>query len=229
MLKVFGFVFASLIFLPISAVAAVINIEYSGYVTWLEGSGVGYQLGDSVSGSVQIDTSKSWGDLSPDADKARYDAIGDPTLVDSISANPVDGYPIDFIEIYNDSHLSYSGIFEDYIAVVDGGLSSDSTGASFFKSLQLYFIFQGVDWLTSDSIDHLNIKSTDPVFIGPSFGVVVFSKSIQNASGEFEYFTDVAGFAFDSINIKPANVNESGSLMLLLIGAFGLMLRRKLY
>lgn len=217
MLRNFMLVFASFVCLPLTSVAAVIDIEYSGHVIWLGGSGFGHQLGDNISGAVQIDTAKSWGDVLPEADKARYSSI-DPALVTSSLADLGSGYPVDSIEIYNGSHVDYYGALEDYVAILDGNVSSDSTGASLFKSLQLYFIFQGTDWLTSDSIDNLNINSSDPVFMGPSFGVLLFSESTQ---------TNEVGFKLDSVNIRPATVSESGSLMLLVMGMLGLLIRRK--
>jgi hypothetical protein len=89
----------------------------------------------------------------------------------------------------------------------------------------LYFSFQGTDWLTSDSIAGLNIDSSESVFLGPSFGVKVFSRSVQNQFGEFEYFTDTASFMFDSLKISTVSVPEPGSFVLMLLGVLGLCAR----
>lgn len=226
MLKRFKFMLAFILLIPVSANAAVINIEYTGHVDWLTGTGLGYNLGDSISGTAQIDLSKV-GSVSFDGVKTRYDSLGGHDLVVTGYTNPADGYGIDFINVFNNTH-EVNGVFEDRIEIMDATNSFDSaTGTSFFNSLQLYFSFQGTDWLTSDSIAGLNIDTNEPVFLGPSFGVKVFSRSVQNQFGEFEYFSDTASFMFDSLKISTVSVPESGSFVLMLLGALGLCARHR--
>ena len=227
MLKRFKLILALILLVPISAHAAVINIEYTGHVDWLTGTGLGHSFGDSVSGSVQIDLNKV-GFASFDRVKTRYDSLGNHDLVVSGYTNPAEGYSVDFINVFNNTH-PVNGLFEDRVEIMDGTNSfDDATGTGFFNSLQLYFSFQGTDWLTSDSIAGLNIDSSEPVFLGPSFGVKVFSRSILNdTTGEYEYFTDTASFMFDFVKITSTSVPESSSVILMLLGVLGLCIRAR--
>lgn len=224
MLKRFKLILAFILLMPMFANAAAINIEYTGHVDWLTGSGLGHSLGDSISGTVQIDLSKT-GSVWFDGVKTRYDSLGNHDLVVTGYTNPADGYGLDFVNVFNNTH-QVNGLFEDRVEIMDATNGFDSaSGTGFFNSLQLYFSFQGTDWLTSDSIAGLNIDSSEPVFLGPSFGVKVFSRSVQNQFGEFEYFTDTASFMFDSLKISTISVPESGSFFLMLLGVLGLCAR----
>jgi hypothetical protein len=71
MLKRFKLMLAFIFLMPMFANAAVINIEYTGHVDWLTGSGLGHSLGDSISGIAQIDLSKA-GSVCFDGVKTRY-------------------------------------------------------------------------------------------------------------------------------------------------------------
>ena len=231
MIKFPGLLAIAFLSLPLSVNAAIIDIEYSGYVSGTEGNGLGFNPGDTVNGTLRIDTSYSSGDVWSETDKARYEA--GPDQYDLVSGYHTSntGSSVDFVEIYNDSRDNFMGGFEDFLSISDSNsaffFTSDNTYTSDFFSIQLQFAFQGIDWITSESLDNVNILVNDLVTMGPSWGVMTNSYGSGDFSGNYSAYSDTAFLNFTSVNIKSINVPAPGSLMLLLIGVAGLLLCRR--
>jgi hypothetical protein len=58
MIKFPGLLAIAFLSLPLSVNAAIIDIEYSGYVSGTEGNGLGFNSGDTVNGTLRIDTKR---------------------------------------------------------------------------------------------------------------------------------------------------------------------------
>ena len=64
MIKCIGLLAVALLGAPLVAQAAIIEIDYSGRINYTQGTGLGYNQGDSVSGKLRVDLSKSIGNVS---------------------------------------------------------------------------------------------------------------------------------------------------------------------
>ncbi len=231
MIKYLGLLAISLLIFPLVSQAAVIDISYSGYVSGIEGNGLGYKTGDSISGALRIDTSFAAGDIWSETNKARYEAgYNQHNLVTGYHSSNT-GSSVDFVEIYNDSRSNYMGGFEDFLSVSDSNsefiFTSANTYISNFFSLQLQFAFQGIDWITNTSLNNIDLTVNNLVTMGPSWGVMTNNYSTGDFNGNFSGYSDSAFLNFTSVSIKSINVNETNSLILMLAIAAGLLARRK--
>src|SRR5262245_9467102 len=70
-------------FAPLAANAAVIRIDYSGTVTFIQGDGLGYSVNDTIAGSILIDT-----DLASPPDTSASSSASDVGIYRGPSADP---------------------------------------------------------------------------------------------------------------------------------------------
>ncbi|PUA29981.1 MAG: hypothetical protein B0W54_05460 [Cellvibrio sp. 79] len=225
MIKRIGLLAVALLGAPLVAQAAIIEIDYSGRINYTQGSGLGYNLGDTVSGKLRVDLSKSIGNVSATPEKFSYHTpLAHDMVTGYLPANA--GQPMDFVDVYNNSYSTYDGRLVDYLSVFDGTRETLANGEdSLTSQLQLSFNFNGIDWIKSYNITNVNIATQDAFTLGSSFGAIANYLRQKNEYGQFEYTNDVAYFSFDSVNISQ--VSEPGSIVLLLLGALGLAARRK--
>lgn len=225
MIKRIGLLAVALLGAPIAAQAAIIEIDYSGRINYTQGTGLGYNPGDSVSGKLRVDLSKSVGNVSVTPGKfSHHTPLTHDMVTGYLPANA--GQPMDFVDIYNNSYSTYDGRLVDYLSVFDGTRETLANGEdSLTSQLQLSFNFNGIDWIKSYNLASLNITTQDAFTLSPSFGAIANYLRQKNEYGQFEYINDVAYFSFDSVKISQ--VSEPGSIALLLLGALGLVSRRK--
>lgn len=211
---------------PMATQAAIIEIDYSGRINYTQGSGLGYNLGDTVSGKLRVDLSKSIGNVSVTPERfSHHTPLTHDMVTGYLPANT--GQPMDFVDIYNNSYSTYDGRLVDYLGIFDGTREILANGEdSLTSQLQLSFNFNGIDWIKSYSLANLNIAIQDAFTLSPSFGAIANYLRQKNDYGQFEYINDVAYFRFDSVKISQ--VSEPGSIALLLLGALGLAVRRKI-
>ena len=223
----------SALLLPVFAQAAVINIDYTGHVSFVEGTGLGYSLGDAVSGHVQIDFNKALGFNTPSANVANYYVADDQHDFISGYHTSARGKSVDMLDVY-DASYEYAGAFEDVLNVSDSDseflLDEDYNFTSKFYSRYLTILLPGVDWLNINNLLGLNVNITDPTALLASSGQIY---NVFAAGGGENYTTsaDVAQFTFSSLKITAsgapvATVPESNSLFLLIVAFAGLLAGR---
>src|SRR6187431_1133570 len=110
-----SFVLTALLLL-VAANAAVINIDYTGNVSFTEGAGFGYNIGDAVSGHVQIDFNKALGFNAPSANIANYYVADDQHDFISGYHTASRGKSVDMVDVY-DAAYEHEGVFEDGLSV----------------------------------------------------------------------------------------------------------------
>lgn len=225
MLKRLGFL-AALFCAPLSAMAAVINIEYTGHINYSELAS--YSYGQQVSGNVQVDLSKSNGDELPEDYKALYTSWTNHDLVSGHFSDDI-GFSGDRIELFNNSNEKYSGNYVDYLGTVDAMIEFLADGSWAYNTMQLNLGLAGLDWIKNDSLDIHNIFVNDASVFDGSFGVFLSGWGSYNSDGELQLGSTSAHFTFDSLKITSASVSEPSALLLLLMGLAGIGARRKFW
>ncbi len=231
-----SFALAAVLF-PSIASAAVININYTGYVSGTEGNGLGHSVGELVSGHVKIDLTKALGVNTPSANVANYYAADDEhNLISGYHSSAI-GKSVDFVDV-NDAAYEYNGAFEDFLKVSDSDSEFIQDSAfnytSNFYSFYLEVLLPGVDWLSGTGLDNLNLDITDAAALAASRGQK-YNVFANGSSAGYNVHADVAYITFDSLKItsvtgsqtEPAKVPESNAFGLLMVALLGLWVGRQ--
>lgn len=214
--------------LPGLAKADIINIEYTGYVSAIEGTGLGYNPGDSVHGTVKIDLSKSAGfNVISDNARSYYAPGNEHDLITGF--HPEDrGNSADFLEIY-DSAYEYNGGYEDFLKVSDSDsvfiLNPDFSFISKFYSFYLELLLPGINWLDIGNLSATTFSNADPSVLLSS-RAQIYNVFATGTAGNENVIADVAHIRFESLNISAVSVPESSSALLLLLAVIGLAMKR---
>jgi hypothetical protein len=225
MFKRLGFL-AALIFTPLPALAAIINIEYTGHITSSDISF--YEYGTTVSGNIKVDLSKANGDELPEDFQALYTSWTNYDLVTGYITDDA-GYPGDRVEVINNSNEKYSGNYIDYLAIMDVIVVPLDDGGWQYYTMQLNIGLVGLDWIFNDSLDIQDIFVNDASLFDLSFGVYGMGSGWYDEAGEPQLSNAAAFFSFDSLKVTSgAAVPEPSSIVLLLMGFLGITLHRKL-
>ena len=189
-----SFALAAVLF-PSVASAAVININYTGYISATEGSGLGYGIGDVVSGHIQVDLTKALGIDSPSANVATYYSGDDEhNMISGYHPGAV-GKSADMVEV-NDAAYEHNGAFEDFLKVSDSDsvfiLDPAFNYTSSFYSFYLEVLLSGVDWLSGNNLNNVNLNIADTAALSASRGQMY--NVFANGNGTtYDVHADVAG------------------------------------
>lgn len=222
----------STLFFPAIVNAAVINIDYTGRVSSIEGTGLGYAIGDAVTGHVQIDLDKALGVNIPADNIAHYYVATDQHDLISGYHTGTRGTSADFVEVYDAAYEHEAGL-EDHLYTSDSDseflLDEYYNFTSNFYSSYLKVLLPGVDWLDINNLLDLNVDITDAAALAASSGQMYNIFAAGNSTA-YTVHADVAQFTFSSLKItaSPATtqVPESSSLWLLMLACAGLLAGR---
>jgi hypothetical protein len=214
--------------LPGLAKADIINIDYTGYVSAIEGTGLGYSLGDSVHGTVKIDLSKSAGfNVISDTARSYYAPADEHDLITGFHSQ-TRGNSADFLEIY-DSAYEHNGGYEDFLKVSDSDsvfiLNPDFSFDSKFYSFYVELLFPGINWLDINNLSATTFSSADSSALLSSRAQIynVFAiGTVENTN----VIADVAHVRFESLTVSAVSVPETNSAWLLLLSIVGLLVKR---
>jgi len=218
----------SALFFPAVVHAAVINIEYTGYVSVTEGAGMGYNLGDAIAGHVQIDFNKALGFNTPSDNVANYYTAAEQHDFISGYHATERGRSFDMVDVYDATH-EHEGTFEDYLYTSDTDsefiLDDYFNFTSNVYSMYLMVLLPGIDWLDINNLQNLNVNITDPAVLAASRGQVYNVFAAGNADS-YTVYADVAQFTFSSLKITTNDVAvpEANTLLLLMVAFAGLLL-----
>ncbi len=212
-----GFFLLGLLCLPTAASAAIVNIEYTAHIYNTTGDGLGYQNGDSITGSYVIDTSKADGKYADNpTDVWYYGSLWSGLLQSNFATPVVYGY-LDFVRIINDPSRN------DQI-ILDKVLNAFGDSGSVMETLGVGFTFNGLDWISDLSLNGMNFVSDEG---GWSNGA--FARWSVDLDASSWIMTDSAYFWLDSLKItsETTSVPEPAPLVLLSIVLAGLVVRRR--
>ncbi len=214
----FSLLFVFLFFLASSASAAIVNIEYTGLIYNTTGDGLGYQNGDSITGSYVIDTSKAEGKSVDTSTEVWYYGSVDSGLLQSNFASPTAPGYIDYVRAHNGS----AGIND--VILLDKVLGAFDPIDFSLKTLGIRFEFDGLDWISDLSLNNINLVSDQHSFSSGGF----FRFNTNNW-----FIIDSASFSIDSVRISSipdslaVSVPEPTPLVLLSVAFAGLVIRRR--
>jgi hypothetical protein len=209
--------------LPMFANANVISLEYTGHVNTLFGDGNGYSYGDILSGKINVDLSKATYTDLDGTNTGKYQASVSNGLVVGAVDTSAEGW--DVVEVYNGTHASFRGDFDDFFQIIESRPSSTLPG--WVDSFQLTIDLNGFDWLSDAALTNANIVTDDYNKLVFSFGALTQSLYSQDADGNPSFQLNTAIFALDSLKITSTEVPEPSSIALMFIGGLALFLRRK--
>ena len=215
--------------LPMLANANVISLEYTGHFSnifsdWGNAeSGNGHSLWETISGKVEVDLSKAtYVDLNG-ADTGKYQASVSKGLV--VGAVDTDAEGWDVVEVYNGTHASFRGDYDDFFQIIES--RPNSTLPGWVDSFQLTVDLNGFDWLSDAVLSNVDITTSDYNKLVFSFGVFTQSLSGIDADGNSYFHYTTALFSLDSLKISSTEVPEPSSIALMFIGGLALVLRRR--
>lgn len=231
-----SFALAAVLF-PSVASAAIISINYTGYISATEGSGLGYGVGESVAGSVQVDLTNALSINPPSSNVANYfAAANDHDLISGYHAGAV-GNSADMVDV-NDASYEYNGIFEDFLKVSDSDsefiLDSAFNFTSNFYSFYLEVLLPGIDWLSGNDLSNVNVDINDATALASSRAQMYNVFAAGNAAN-YSVHADVAYITLSSLQITTlavpqanaiTNVPESNGLILFMLVLTGLWVGR---
>lgn len=223
----------SALFFPAVVNAAIINIGYTGYVSATEGAGLGYSIGDTVTGHLQIDLNKALSIGTPSGNTAAYYAAVDQHELISGYHSSVRGNSSDMVDFYDAAH-EFGGTYEDLLKVSDSDaeflLDAAYNFTSNFYSFYLEVLLPGLDWLDLNSLHSLSLNITDPALLAASRAQMYNVFASGNAA-DYSVYADVAVITLASLTINTAghsatSVPETNSVWLLLVAITGLLVSR---
>ena len=215
-------------FLSISANAIVIDIHYTGVVKQLVGVGLGYNIGDAVSGSLKIDTSKSFGDSMPFETMAHYASASNEHNFISGHFNTDIGNAWDKVYVYNNSYNDDLSYYGDSAQIIDATVedTNDPTGSK-FNSIQHSLAFNDLSVLDSDKLEYFKSLNIFDLNLSYSQGAFVSSQTIIHSPSNYENIYEFAIFDYLSFDVSVSKVSEPNAIFLLLFGLIALFSRRK--
>lgn len=238
-----SFALSALLF-PVVAHAAVINIDYTGYVSATEGAGMGYNIGDAVNGHLQVDLTKvPQTDTNPPAGNyaanyvAYYAPENEHDVISGYHTQAV-GKSADFLEVIDDGYL-HNGTVEDFLKVSDSDsefiLDADfNFTANNFYSFYLEVLLPGFDWFSGSNLENVNLYITDATVLTNSFAQM-YNVFVTGNTTNYNVQPDVARITLDSLHItavdvpqvtSTANVPESNALVLFILALAGVWIGR---
>lgn len=230
MLKKICFLFLFLSVTTGAAQASIIDINYRGTITFTDGNGLGYSVGDSVTGTIKIDLAKSTGDQVGWFEQLSL-YRSNPDVNDMVSGyHSVNlGTSWDWIDLYDsiyNDNLVFSG---DSLEIGDGNILNyvDGSGSE-ASSVQLRLAFQYSDIFTNDKLEDMKDVDLSSLFLSKSFGAYINSTTTILSPSDYVYYQDSAIFEFTAFDLKVSKVDEPRIPVLLTLGLMAGLVRRKL-
>lgn len=215
MSKIFLLLF---IIFPLQASAHLYKFEYSGTITTLYGSGLGYSIGESVSGALTLDLSKAV-DTTPEMENvATFKSLTGENFVSGFhpQSEPLSS---DIFIVHNDG--SYNSSLIDAIHIGDWVPLGDNYSRFMFD---LILILDPATF-SNKYPDDFNF-STVNVRPGGTWGNIQRTRHEGRPDGTGTMYNDQAIFNIDYI--KSSKVPEPSSLILIFLGSILVFLLRTL-
>lgn len=207
-----GALAAFLSLLSASAFSAVLTIDFTAHITSLNGNGMGYKVGDSISGNYVIDVSKAEGyNILGSTDITYYGSDTSGLASSNFSRSP-SGY-FDLVSVGLNNHYVEDTLMIDKLIDFQNGVL-DVVGS--------YISFLGVNWLHNFNLDNINFFTDDATLLAPSYGM--FMRWDVNSFLQLER----AEFTYDSVKMVSSSVPEPSMGALLVLGLLSLGARRRL-
>lgn len=204
--------FASLV--PLHAAAYVQKIDYAGTIHTIYGNGLGYSIGDKVSGSLYVDISKAV-DNDPAENVAWYTS---PTGENFVSGYHAPGTPSSDVVRMEDGIETSAGL-QDQMHIGDWLPLGDIFSRFMFDLI----LVMKPDTFSMSDLNHWNL-SVDQLTPTGSWGNIQKTVYVSHGDGTGHILADQAIFSIDYL--KSSSVPESSGFILVLMGLAGIFMRR---
>ena len=202
---------------PLGANATIISVDYAGTIDGITGSGLGYSVGDPISGTLYIDSTLAEViSSSPDygADHTLYESA-DPHFVVGGQVGTGYEFPINRDAVVVENRTGPGGF--DVYRVISG-----SESGYFFSYVQGLRIEDDVlDFIAGTSLFQTFALTPSDFINSPNYvyrgGLSDFSRPVLNS----------VGFALSSVDVRAVSIPEPGTLTLLGAGLFGIFAMRR--
>ena len=210
------------IFFPLTSYSSLYTIEYAGQINDLYGTGLGFHIGENISGTLLLNT-----DLAVDTQR---DNANQAFFKSSVGNDFVTGYwpygmgrNADVVLVENGYDAANSPSGYDAFGVGDFIINDQTNDAYFFE---LYAIIPN-EWLPDKNIKEFDFTSANSLS-GRLWGSVSYQHTFYNPDGTGWSTNDQALFSLDKFKLQAVNVAEPSSVILLTLGIIALLIRRKL-
>lgn len=219
--------------IPVIAQASLYKFDYVGHITGgIQGNGMGYRIGDSVSGHLEFNLANS--DLFSNAYTASYRARNDGTDFVTSTSTPTLNIPAttpgkdlnwDQVYVYNGYQLPGSMdtrtnlVFADVYHHANPWIS---------YGFQINVMWNGLDWFNQGRIPGFDINTLSPFVDSNTGGTFFDDTAVLRPDGTVFGALNTADFRFDHMKLSLVGVPEPSTFILLLVGGIILMLRRRL-
>lgn len=212
--------------------AGVYYIEYSGVINTLQGDGLGFSIGDEVSGHMRFDLANATPDQFLQTDFAVYRSKPGRDLVTSENHPDIGDIPGTSGENWDQVGVSNqyaSGIGDRTYIYVNDIFHGDDPWNTFGMSIAV--ILNGLDWLDNDNLNEFDFTSSSPFFNSlDSYGHFANITSYLAADGQNWAVPNTADFKLNHVKMTkisdPIAVPEPGSWMLMMTFLASLLMLR---
>lgn len=207
--------------IPVIAHATIYKFDYVGHITGgIQGNGMGYKIGDRVSGHLEFNLANSSGDLFADSYTASY--RGQNNGIDFVTSTSTPNLNIPGQDLNWDQVYVYNGYLQPWstdtrtILVFADVHHHDNPWLSY--GFQINVIWNGLDWFNQDKIPEFEINATSP-FVDPGTGGTFFDDTaVLLPDGTVAGALNTADFRFDYMKLSKVDMPEPSTLLLFLMG-----------
>ncbi len=210
------------IFFPLTSYSSLYTIEYTGQINDLYGTGLGFQLGQNISGTLLLNTDLAVDTQPGNANQAFYKSSVGNDFVTGYWPSGL-GRNADFVLVENGYDAINSPSGYDAFGIGDFIINDQAHDTYFFE---LYAILPH-EWLPDKNIKEFDFTSANS-FSGRLYGYVSYRHTFYNQDGTGWSTNDQALFSLDKFKLQAVNVAEPSSAILLTLGITALLIRRKL-
>lgn len=217
-----------LVALPLKANAFLYKFEYTGHVFYLTGNGMGYNMDDSIKGTLIFDLSDSKGDIWAENYIVDYYGKTGADFVRGYQPENI-GQNIDNVRVYDAVDANYS------VPRLDAGFDiTDANHVTYGPKhsrtygVNVNVVFDDFDWLSVEGkINTFAFTDADQLALTDSAGVFYDLTFATDSNGKPASSSNDAWFRLNSASLSVVDVPEPPIWFLSMLGLFALFMRRR--
>jgi len=218
---------------PAIAQASLYKFDYEGHIVGgIQGNGMGYKVGDKVSGHLEFDLANSTGDLFSHPSTASYRARNDgtdfviSTSVPNLEIPGTIGGNWDQVYVLNEYIQQGTPSTRTILVFADVYMQQNPWSSYGF---QINVVWDGLDWFNQDQIPEFEIDKSSPFVASNTGGTFFDATSFVLPDGTVSGGINSADFSYDYMKLSKVAVPEPETLILLLIGGLILCVRYRVF
>jgi len=211
-----------IILFPLTSYSSLYTIEYAGQINGLYGTGLNFQIGENISGTLLLNTDLAVDTQPGNANQAFFKSPVGNDFVTGYWPYGL-GRNADFVLVENGYDTVNSPSGYDAFGIGDFIINDQTHDTYFFE---LYAIIPN-EWLPDKDIKEFDFTSANSL-AGRLWGSVSYRHTFYNQDGTGWSTNDQALFSLDKFKLQAVNVAEPSSAMLLTLGIIAFLIRKRL-